>query len=233
MTRRFFSAQCGHTSSATAHACRPFSVARALAGAHRHGVSRRSDGAERNGDRLRSTERRRGGAPLVGLLAALVIALAAPAAAQRVDDQLALARVAVSEAGLLATDDEVAAIGAVLRSRCERCRIATVARQYSSRVFDLERRDSRAWVAFLDPSGRRPAHWPEVASWSRFRARWLAVYETAGRVVRGDLEHRCTETPRHWGGPMDAARAARMGLVRIDCGDTRNDFYRLPRREEG
>jgi hypothetical protein len=163
----------------------------------------------------------------------LGLALSAPAGAQvheRLDDQLALARVAASEAGLLATDDEIAAIGAVLRARCAECSIATVARQYSTRVFDLKRRDPRAWVAFLEPSGRQPAHWPSVASWSAHRDSWLRIYEAAGRVVRGELEHACEQPPVHWGGSMDRARAARMRLVRIECGETRNDFYVRPTR---
>lgn len=168
-----------------------------------------------------------------------VLMLATPVAAQplaRIDDQLALARVAASEAGLLATEDEIAAIGAVLRARCDECSITTVARQYSTRVFDLTRRDSRAWVAFLRADGREPAHWPRAASWSAYRERWLRIYEAAGRVVRGELEHRCTSPVHHWGAPqagsIDMRRALRAGWVRVDCGATRNAFWRVPAREE-
>ena len=171
---------------------------------------------------------------LIAIAAALAGLAGVPVAAQeRVSDQLALARVACSEAGLLATEDEIAALGAVLRSRCDRCSIATVARQYSSRVFDRDRRDSRAWVAFLEPSGREPAHWPSVARWSAYRDRWLWIYETAGRVVRGEIDHRCDAPVHHWGGDMDTHRAERAGWERVDCGDTRNTYWRVPARGEG
>lgn len=168
---------------------------------------------------------------LIIIAALLCTSLPGVAVSQaRITDQLALARVAASEAGLLATDDEIAAIAAVLRESCSECSLLTSARNYSGRVFDPTRNDPRAWVAFLSPDGREPAHWPEGVSWSVHRERWLAVYEAAGRVVRGDLVHRCPESPRHWGGAMDRERAARMRLVQIDCGDTRNDFYVLPSR---
>jgi hypothetical protein len=172
-----------------------------------------------------------------------LLLFAAPSLAQdRASDQLALARVAASECGLTGcTEQEVAAIGAVLRARCSSCRLATSARLYSSRVFDQNRTDDRAWIAFLSPTGHEPERWPSTirvrgervphAPWAIYRERWLAIYEWAGRVVRGELAHACEQPPVHWGGPMDDARAARLGLVRVDCGETRNRFYVLPARE--
>lgn len=142
-------------------------------------------------------------------------------------DELALAQVAWSECGVDCSSDEVAALGAVLRARCARCSIATVARLYSSRVFDVNRTDARAFLAHLRIDGDRPLRFPPSLSWSRHRDRWLALLGTAARVVRGELEHRCTQPPAHWGGIVDRARARRMRLVRVDCGATRNDFYVL------
>ena len=64
-------------------------------------------------------------------------------------------------------------------------------------VFDLTRRDTRAYVAHLSPDGREPAGWPAFVStgrgmvrhapWSAYRARWLSLYEAAGRIVRGEI----------------------------------------------
>jgi hypothetical protein len=147
-------------------------------------------------------------------------------------DQISLARVVASEGGLQATDDEVAAIGTVLRSRCSRCSLTTVARQYSRRVFDASRRDPRAWLAFLRADGRQPEHWPSGVSWATARERWMRIYEAAGRFVRGELEHRCEGgTVDHWGSPragsIDMRRARRAGWTRVDCGDTRNAFWRV------
>lgn len=144
-------------------------------------------------------------------------------------DVISLARVCASEAGLTATEDECAAIAAVLRSRCAECRLETSARQYSSGVFNTARTDARAWIAHLREDAREPHRWPSNASWQSARDRWLRLLGIAERIVRGDLEHRCELPPRHWGGSVDRARAARMRLVRVDCGETRNDFYVLPR----
>jgi hypothetical protein len=185
--------------------------------------------------------------PFAGLLivaAALIIAecCTEPATAQsteRIGDHLALSRVCASEIGLNGTAEECAAILAVLRSRCEGCSVERIARQYSDRVFDLDRQDPRAWVAFLRADGEQPRRWPssivvrgetvEYARWSSFRARWLALYEAAGRVLAGEVEHGCIGTLRHWGGRLDRARADRMGLVRLECPEAfRNDFYALP-----
>lgn len=157
----------------------------------------------------------------------------APNPRRSAEDQLSLARVAVSEGGLLVSDAEVAALAAVLRARCAECSLTTSARQYSDRVFDLTRRDSRAWVAFLEPSGREPAHWPEVASWTVLRARWLRVYEAAGRVVRGEVVHECASPVHHWGAPYggDLERATRAGWTRVNCGEgVRNAFWNVPTR---
>ncbi len=184
--------------------------------------------------------------PFLALAIALAVSMAR--ADDRIGDQLALARVCASEGGLEATAEECAAIAAVLRSRrCAGCSLERAARLYSDRVFDLERHDRRAWVAFLRADGRQPRRWPgaievrsddgstamvQHARWASFRDRWLALYELAGDVVRGELVHACAEVPRHWGGRLDRARAERMGLVRIDCGETRNDFYALPTVEQ-
>jgi hypothetical protein len=166
----------------------------------------------------------------------LVLAFVVPVSAQRadLDDQLSLARVVVHEAGLLATEDEVVAIAAVLRSRCSRCRLSTAARAYSGRVFDATRTDPRAWVVTLDPRGIRPRHWPQGMDWNAYRANWLHVYELAGRAVRGEITHRCNAEVHHWGmaqpSSVDYQRAIRAGWTRVHCGDVRNAYWAVPAR---
>jgi len=198
-----------------------------------------------------------GDVPLYALVVAIVLSTLAgldrcggpaPALSQeRVSDQLALARVGASECGLAScTPDELAAIAAVLRARCPECRLATIARQYSARVFDRARRDGRAWVAHLEPDGREPSFWPrEVlvrgelrshAPWGAYRQRWLDLYELAGRVVEGEVAAQCEAD--HWGCPEgtfgceDHERALRAGWQLVDCGETRNEFWRIPRGED-
>jgi hypothetical protein len=70
-------------------------------------------------------------------------------------------------------------------------------------------------------------------AWSHYRDRWLAVLERAREVVRYTLSDwdewgYCDGEVHDWGGGMDRARATRNGLVEVECGDTRNDFYARP-----
>lgn len=164
-------------------------------------------------------------------LLVVLLSLACPVAAQsrRIPDALALARVCASEGGLLVAEHECAAIAAVLRSRCPECSLATSARAYSGRVFDLTRDDPRAWVAHLREDGREPARWSVLASWSAHRANWLRILEAAERIVRGELTASCE--PHHWGASygIDLERALRAGWLRVDCGEgVRNLFWRRP-----
>lgn len=43
----------------------------------------------------------------------------------------------------------------------------------------------------------------------------------------------CMRPVHDWGGWMDRARAERIGLVAVDCGDTANDFYCRPSLDAG
>lgn len=165
-----------------------------------------------------------------------------------VTDQLALARIGASECGLArCTEGELAAIVEVLRNRCPNCRLITIARQYSSRVFNPQRTDARAWIADLQPDGREPRGWPtEVrqgggsrphAPWSAYRGRWLALYAMAGRVLREQPPSACVGRVDHWGCPPDPRgvcrdheRALRAGWELVECAEgTRNQFWRIPR----
>lgn len=188
------------------------------------------------------------------VLCGLALAPAGDAVAQhreRIDDQLALARVCASEIGFSGAFDECAAIHDVLTRRASRwdTTVAWAARAYSNRVFDRERRDRRAWIAHLRPDGRRPDGWPEMttvrrggasrvvrhAPWGAYRDRWLELYEAAGRIVRGEIRSPCRGAVDHWGmrHGVDMERARRAGWTEVECGGTRNAFWRVPRRAEG
>lgn len=179
---------------------------------------------------------------LLAIAAALCGLAAVPVVAQgRVSDQLAVSRVCASEIGLTGEHEECAAIHAVLRGRADRAGISLVAmaRAYSSRVFDLDRSDPRRWVAHLRVDGREPAGWPDVASWSHHRPRWLALYEAAGAILRGELEHGCEAGALdYWGmsleGSIDMRRAERAGWTRVECPESyRNAYWRVERGGEG
>lgn len=145
-------------------------------------------------------------------------------------DVLRLARICASEAGLRITPD-CAAIHAVLIDRARRMGISyrRAACAYSTRTCTRSRDDERAWIAHLRSDGRRPERWPAQASWRRQRGAWLSLLEHAGHVLRGDVAADCA--PHHWGMPrgIDLRRARLAGWTRIDCGETRNAFWRVPR----
>jgi len=170
---------------------------------------------------------------------------------QRMTPQLALARICASEASLQITDD-CAAIHQVLdfRSNLRGFRYVTFARLYSTRVFDPNRTDRRAWLSHLSANGAEPLHWPLWRSqrqgdqglvtlervphptWERLRGRWLSLYQHAGRIMRGEVENQCEMEIHDWGGDMDTARYLRRNphAVRVNCGDTVNTFWHLPHR---
>jgi hypothetical protein len=165
---------------------------------------------------------------------------------EHLTEQLALGRIGASEIGLTGTPAELAAIHEVLSNQAARhgWTLLGTMRRYSSMVFDQSRHDGRAWVAFLRADGRAPQGWPTQvqvrrhgelvtvphAPWGTYRERWLTLYETAGRVLRGEVTSPCVEPVLHWGGDMDRARAEAHGLLEIECGETRNHFYALPPR---
>ena len=168
----------------------------------------------------------------------------------RVDAQLALARICASEIGLTGSSEECAAIHDVLSRRSSRRGnpFMWTARAYSSRVFDPSRRDARAWIAHLRPDGRAPHGWPthvtvrrggethvvRHAPWGAYRARWLTLYETAGRILRGEIDSPCDGVVDHWGmrSGVDLERAQRAGWQEVHCGETRNAFWRVAREAQ-
>lgn len=188
---------------------------------------------------------------LVGLL----MLLAVPAIGQqnRMTPALALARICVSEAGWTCFESgDALMIHEVLLNGASRRRTSyiTFARSYASRVMGARPHDHPrlSWVMNLSPSGEAPNNWPTMITtrrggqvithphppWSNYRSAWLDVYARAQVVVAEDTLDNisdwtiCAEPVFDWGGWMDRARAARMGLVRVDCGPTRNDPYTRP-----
>lgn len=75
-------------------------------------------------------------------------------------------------------------------------------------------------------------------SWARRRDSWMAIYARAGRIVSGREHAQCVEPPTTWGCPPERVPEGRTScndhedamddgnLVRVDCGATRNWFYR-------
>src|SRR5690606_15088176 len=94
----------------------------------------------------------------------------------------------------------------------------------------------RPWIAQLDRSGRKPASWPETASWDRHRPKWERVLELAVEAVEGRLPHTCEGRPDFWGSPTHATdqsrirRGVRRGFWKvIRCEGAKNTFLEVLR----
>jgi len=167
--------------------------------------------------------------------------------AQRPDSRrelaVAVAKVAVNEASLqVLRPAEVALI-----YQCAETRATTVEtrlswlRAHSSCVLtsrpltEREEGSNCRWTRHLEDSDAEPENWPEALEWEgAYQRRWGQIREFAYRLVLGHERMRpCDGRPFSWGGPMDHARALRLGLRPLNCRDpqsgerTLNEGYAL------
>lgn len=169
----------------------------------------------------------------------LVLLHAGPARAQEeppAERVEAVARICVGEAGFDVAPGDCAAIAALLVRRAERLglRPRALARRYSRSYFGDPRRLRRPWIAGLtlaraEPGSAAPRGWPSRLAWGRYRERWAAVVAHAREALSGRVEDPCGGAADHWGAPSLDRRA--LGWTRLDCGPTRNVFWRVPRRD--
>jgi hypothetical protein len=89
-------------------------------------------------------------------------------------------------------------------------------RAYSSPVNPDVRQRSRRWVSHLNYDASEPRHWPEEASWSNFRDKWLRIIRHVSRVLEGAVRNPC---PRalHYGSATLASDAPTPNMRRITC----------------
>lgn len=190
------------------------------------------------------------------LLTASLVGVSSAQTSDRISPALALARLCVSEAGWACWDTgDGYAIHEVLLRGADRgeMRYVSFARAYASRLLGARPHDSERlrWVAGLAENGSAPPAWPRVTTrrrgdhvevspappWAHYRDRWLTVLDQAREVVAtlhlddADEWSICEGDVHDWGGAMDRERAERNGLVQVDCGETRNDFYCRPSEE--
>ncbi len=125
------------------------------------------------------------------------------------------------------------------------------AMQYSDRVFHPAPGSSRPWIAHLPDSASHaipegwPVEWRRVGGMMEARTTWAPhhweAYQYAREVGEDITAHTladieswtiCDEPVDDWGGDMDAARAARIGLVPVVCaeemGGMSNQAYARP-----
>ena len=172
--------------------------------------------------------------PAILLALVLFAADVRPAGALADDDAVLLARVVVSESGWdgWATGDGYAIHEAQLaQARADGVSWRSAAVAMSPRATGRRPTSGRlAWVAGLDERGREPAAWPPLphSPWPQYRSRWLAVLERAREVVTWPMSVHdewgmCDERPWTWAAPHHPPSP---GLVAVDCGGTRNRYYR-------
>lgn len=82
------------------------------------------------------------------------------------------------------------------------------------------------WVRSLEGEDQ-PEDWRNSDGlWRHYVSAWMRTRELARAWARGELPNRCRSRATHWGGPMDPPGE---GTVAVDCGRTRNIFYRKRR----
>lgn len=185
---------------------------------------------------------------ITAIITLFVLVFVAPTHAQRASsrDALILARVCAHEAGWNAHETgDCAAIHEVLWRGAirEGMSYRAFAHAYSGRA--LRGETSRRYFAYLDERGSEPAYWPRyysrrgsggivhmsvVPPFSHYRRQWLDLLEYARGIVTQDPDDvsPCASPVHDWGGSMDRERANRIGLIEVECGNTRNDFYARP-----
>jgi hypothetical protein len=152
--------------------------------------------------------------------------------------QLALTRICISEAGFQVQTNDCMMIYHTLRTRSRSGEITMgIMRAYAPQSFNVDRTDSRRWIAHLRGDGREPHGWRENTTipWSSRRESYMEVYRYVGELLRTRPENPCGIRIDHWGAPyFRRSRHIRAGWIPIVCGETRNQFWSLPpRRNEG
>jgi len=145
---------------------------------------------------------------------------------------LVLARICVSEAGWEGQRD-CQGIFQVLRNvRRNNETFLGVMRRASRVVSEMwePTTDRHRWLVNLDLEGTRPDGFPTEADWERhYRHRWMKVLEYARALLEGEIyAHPCQGAVIAWGGKMDDYLALRRNLIRAECGDTQNTFWKRP-----
>lgn len=162
-------------------------------------------------------------------LALVLIGLSRCAA--RADDAVLLARVCLSEADASRSND-CAAIAEVTRRRASMTgrTVGQQLRAYSGEATGTRPtvRPRLVWISRLDRGATRPQGYPERLRWEPYRAVWLRLLAEAEALLAHPRSV-CREPPDHWGmrtGHEYWSRV-RIGWRPIDCGPTRNAFWRV------
>lgn len=148
--------------------------------------------------------------------------------------QLALTRICISESGFQTRTNDCMMIYHTLRTRSNSGEITMgIMRAYAPQSFNVNRTDSRSWIAHLRADGREPRGWRENTTlpWSTRRAGFLEVYRYVGNLLRTRPANPCDMRIDHWGARYFRRNTLiRRGWTPIVCGETLNQFWSMPLR---
>lgn len=146
---------------------------------------------------------------------------------------LALTRICISEAGFQTTTNDCRLIYHALRNRSSTGEVTLgIMRAYSTKTFNKNRTDRRRWIAHLNHSAARPIGWEGNISlpWSRRRDGYIEVYNHVYDLLHTRPENPCDIPIDHWGARgFRRRRLLSLGWTIVQCGETLNDFWSLPR----
>ena len=143
-----------------------------------------------------------------------------------------LARAMVAEAGWRAERDHIA-IAYVLARRWRRLtedwpalRFIDIIRNYCAGLGSYTREFTarQRWLRSLSWSDEKPKGWPRAASWSRHLPLWRKALRRSAQWSKGGMSDPCRGRAWHWGGIIDTPQGR---MVPVNCGKTRNTYYRV------
>jgi len=145
-----------------------------------------------------------------------------------------LSRAFVAEAGWDSKRDHIAIAYVIkrrwnrMKKRWDMIRFLDVVRNYCSGLglqLTREPTDRQKWIRALSFKLDKPIGWPDNASWKKHRVLWKKALRRAHDWYIGKYADPCNGKAYNWGGAMDIARAKKLKLKPIDCGETENIFY--------
>ncbi len=140
------------------------------------------------------------------------------------ESAVTLAKLCVAESGWHGKED-CAAIVATLRNRANGTSLERAAKRYNPRATGARAplRERDKWVSGLNGKGTKPARFP--APWPLYAHKWQAKIKEVEHLLAAP-NNPCKGNPKDWGGSMDEKRAARLKCKKVDCGKTKNTFYK-------
>jgi hypothetical protein len=89
----------------------------------------------------------------------------------------------------------------------DKSRLARQVRAYDS-IFKRPRPFAKQWILDLKADGSKPYSWPSTMRWSRYKAKWLAMYWHCQDWLLLTPKHPCPKATRYGGRTDDGGKFA-------------------------